>query len=119
MMIIATALVQCMMRSGNGCSRSPCRVCDLTVARAIWKFSQLRCVEACKVSPASLRAMRRRYNQVVVKFPCWSRERRMMRHRWSIAVLAVALVAVAHGAQAQRDPPIILAEGGAPSDPQP
>jgi hypothetical protein len=44
-----------------------------------------------------------------------------MRHRWSIAVLAVALVAVAYGAHAQdmRDPPIILAEGGAHSDPQP
>jgi hypothetical protein len=27
-----------MMRSGNGCSRRPCRVCDLTVARVIWKF---------------------------------------------------------------------------------
>jgi hypothetical protein len=56
MMIMATAFVQCMMRSGNGCSRRPCRACDLTVARAIRNVSQSKCGWVRRLSDTSLRA---------------------------------------------------------------
>src|SRR3954454_3370576 len=55
MMIMATAFVQCMMRSGNGCSRRPCRVCDLTVARVIWKFFAIKVRSGAQVERRQLR----------------------------------------------------------------
>src|SRR3954467_14086667 len=39
MMIMAAALIQCMIRTGSGCSRSPCRAFDLTCAAAIGRLS--------------------------------------------------------------------------------
>jgi hypothetical protein len=54
MMIMATALVQCMMRSGNGCSRRPCRVCDLTVARVIWNVFAIKVRSGAQVERCQL-----------------------------------------------------------------
>ena len=73
------------------------------------------------MSVASLRATRSRYNQVVLKFPCWSRERPMMRNRCAIVLVAMTLIAAGQGAQAlvtRGLPPMVVAEGGAHSDPQ-
>ena len=73
------------------------------------------------MSVASLRATRSRYNQVVLKFPCWSRERPMMRNRCAIVLVAMTLIAAGQAAQAlvtRGLPPMVVAEGGAHSDPQ-
>ena len=121
---MATALVQCMMRSGSGCSRRPCRVCDLTVARAIWNVFVIESAfGSASSNVASLRATRSRHNQVVLKFPCWSRERRMMRNRVHVVGPPGRCVdrSRARHAGAGLTPgllPVVVAEGGAHSDPQ-
>lgn len=65
--------------------------------------------------------MQCRYNQVMLNFPCGSREGHMMGN-WSVIVLmAMTLIAAANGVQAQEtraSRPVVLAEGGAHSDPQ-